>query len=262
VIQKVSRGGVDVRVGRELPGPLALETWVSFEKASVDSTAEVYRDRELLDRESGDDIPFEVLPPSIQDDIDDRPQTRFGAALALDTRRGTGLVTRGLWGKGSVEAVVSSEEDFARLVGDFRTYAPVGRHALLATRLRAGAVTSGAPFYERFYVGGLYTVRGYPSHALSPPQGDLNLATASVELRTAWVGPPSDPRVVGLLFADGGISWGSGDPDHDDGGAGIGYGFRVRIPWAGHLGVDVGTPLSSSPVDEAFHVNLSLGWTF
>jgi hypothetical protein len=36
----------------------------------------------------------------------------------------------------------------------------------------------------------------------------------------------------------------------------------VRIPWAGHLGVDVGTPLSSSPVDEAFHVNLSLGWTF
>ena len=67
---------------------------------------------------------------------------------------------------------------------------------------------------------------------------------------------------MGLAFADLGTGWDPDLPSLDQSAASVGYGFRVRVPWIGPLGVDVGKPLSASPVDEAFRVNLSIGWTY
>jgi outer membrane protein insertion porin family len=258
----IDRGALDLRLGRQLARPFSLDAWVSFETTEADSNAEVYRERASQGLQRGDEVAFADLPPEIQRDLRRRPQARLGLALVLDRRSGGGMGTRGLWGRVSGEGVFSEHGDFGSWQWDLRGYLPVARGALLAARTRAGSVSPEAPFYERFYLGGLYTVRGFPSQSLSPPHGNLNFGTGSLELRTSWIGPDSDPRLVGLMFLDAGVGWNRGAPAAGDIAVGAGYGFRLRVPWLGHIGVDVGRPLTSTPVEEAFHLNASLGWTF
>lgn len=262
VRQEVDRGGLDLRLGRPLSRRWAVEGWLSQETVNADSTAEVDSDRPILGLEKGREIPYEDLPPGIQKDVGQRPQTRFGLSLGLDTRRGRSFATRGLWGRTLGEVVLSREGSFVGWQWDLRGYAPLGRGLMVAARTRAAIVSREAPFYERFYLGGLYTVRGYPDQSLSPPGGNLRAATASVELRSLWIGPPRDPRLVGFLFLDMGVGWDDGGPDLDQGAASIGYGLNVGLPWIDRLGVNVGIPLSPSPVNEAFRIDLAIGWTY
>ncbi len=258
----VSQSGIDLRWGHSLAPRLALESWLSLENADADSTAEVYRTRESRQRQQGDVLDYDELPVAIREDLAAGRQTRLGLALVVDADQGPGLRRRGIWGRAGGEGVAATAGNFARADLDCRIYTPLRRGAQLAVRGRAGVVSAAAPFFERYYLGGLYTVRGYPSQALSPPEGNLRFATWSAELRTAWIGPPENPRLVGLIFADLGMGWNSGNPDRDDCAAGAGYGLRLRMPWIGYLGMDVGRPFSASPVTEGFHLNLSLGWTF
>jgi outer membrane protein assembly factor BamA len=258
----VGRGGVDLRAGHALGGPFAIEGCLSLEGVKADSSAEIYQDSEAAGRDRGDPLPFEDLPDDIRDDLGERKTSRLGGGLVLDDRAGAGLEARGLWGRARLEAAHSDEADFVAGEVDLRGYLPLGSGALLASRVRAAGVSAEAPFYERLYLGGLTTVRGYPSQALSPPAGEGAIATMSLELRTAWVGPPLDPLLTGLAFLDLGAGSAHGVPDLSEGAAGIGYGFRLRLPWIGRIGVDVGCPLSGSPVDEAFHVNAALQWVY
>jgi len=258
----VSRGGLDLGFGIPLGRRVLLETTLSFEGVEPDSSATVYRDREILGRSRGAAVPFAELPASIRADLGRRNQTRLALALQGEARRGTGLEARGLRGRIHLEGVLSDEANFVRATVDGRAYLPLGDGLQAAAHLRGGVVSVEAPFYERSYLGGLYTVRGYPSQSLSPPGGDRGMAAASVELRTAWIGPAADPRVTGLLFLDAGWAGGDGAVDLKDTAVGIGYGIRVRVPWVRRIGLDVGVPLSSSPVDESFHLNFGLGWTY
>jgi outer membrane protein assembly factor BamA len=207
-------------------------------------------------------VAFDELPRDIQLAIERRGRARLGTALVVDSRRGSGLGTSGGWGTLSGEAVRSSGGGFGSFALDARAYAPLGGGVQLATRARAGAVTGEAPFHDRFYLGGLYTVRGFPSQSLSPPEGSRRFGTISAELRSVWVGDPRSPAVSALGFVDVGAASGTLEGMADGVSVGAGYGFRVRAAWIDYLGLDVGFPLTASPVDEAFHVNLSLGWTF
>lgn len=258
----LDRGSADLRVGRALGRTTALEAWLAFETTQVDSNASIYSERASQDRRKGETVPFADLPTAIQRDVRTRPQTRLGLALLVDGRRGAGLEARGVWARAAGEAVASKYGTFGSWQLDVRGYAPLGADVQLAARARAATLTPGAPFYERYHVGGLYTVRGYPSQSLTPPEGALNLGAASLELRTAWWGPASDPRFAAIAFVDAGFGWSHVAPSPRDIASGAGFGFRARVPWLGRLGVDVGRPLSSSPVKEAFHVNGSIGWAF
>lgn len=260
--QRIQRGSTTLRVGRALPGSLALETWLAFESVGVDSNASVYTSRPLAGRNRGDLVPFATLPAAIQRDVRDRRQSRLGLAVKLDRRSGDGLAAHGVWARASAEGVVSDLGNFDAWQADARGYAPLSPGVQLAVRVRGAAVSHLAPFDERYYVGGLYTVRGYPSQSLSPPEGHLNIACASLELRHAWWGPPADPRVAAIAFLDAGTGWSRGTPAVRDASLGAGFGFRARVPWLGRLGIDVAHPMSRSPVHEAFHVYGSLGWAF
>jgi hypothetical protein len=248
-------------VGHRLGGRYAFEAWVGADNTLADSTATLYTDRASIGKERGDDVPFDQLPPEIQNDVGERSQGRLGLALVADGRSGPGgLEMRGTWARLSGEAAFSELGDV-----DHRGrahYVPLGADVQLAARLRAAACSYEAPFYSRYYVGGIYTVRGYASQSLSPPEGELNLGAGSLELRHAWVGPASNPRFSGIAFLDGAVGWSSEPPSTGDLSWGVGVGFRVRLPWFGQVGLDAALPLSPSPLDEAFHLHGSLGWSF
>lgn len=258
----IERGGVDFRIGHKLPASVNLEGSIGWEKVEADSNAEVYQDNGPDERHRGDIVPWDDLPAEIRDDVRRREQTRLGLGLTFDRRTGRGLMTHGIRGRIGGEVVVSRDGDFGSAHADLRGYLPLPSGLQIAARLHAGIVSERAPFYERFYLGGLYTVRGYPSQSLSPPHGHLNIATAGIELRSAWVGEAYDPRLVGIAFLDLGVGGNRSNLEADEGAAGIGYGMRLQLPWIDFLGLDVGLPLSATPVDESFHVNLSLGLTY
>ncbi len=119
-----------------------------------------------------------------------------------------------------------------------------------------------APFYDRLYLGGLYTVRGFPSQSLTRPEGDTWLWHANLEFRAPLLGEGPYPRLTGSLFLDTGQSGSFADNSRGTVATGVGWGMRLRIIDRIYLGLDAGRPLSDSPANEAFHGNLSLGWNF
>lgn len=258
----IERSGLDLRLQHSLHPALSLETWGSIERVRADSSARVYRTSESEDRDQGDEIPFEELPAGIARDLDRGHFPRIGLALNLNARSGGNLLGRGFAGRASGEWIATDEDPFALADFEVRAYRPLPANLQIAARLSYAVASRGAPFYERSYLGGLYTVRGYPSQSLSPPDGDLSMAVLSLELRGPIIGSAENPRLAGLLFVDGGAGWSSGGIAEENTAAGVGYGLRWRLPWVGRLGLDVAHPLSAAPVEEGFHVNLSLGWSF
>ena len=259
IAHPVARGSVEITAGVPLYSKLGLRLSARTETVRPDSSAKL--NVEASDgRGAGTFVPTEELPNEIQGALGERKRTWLGASVVLDRRRGSGLARTGLWGDAGYEVALSRDDrtiHHAHL--DARGYLPRARWQL-ASRVAVESVSEAAPFYDRPYLGGLYAVRGYPSHALSPAGGDLVRATGSIEIRTPLYGAGPHPRVVGLAFLDVGVS--SDHSGESTTAVGVGYGWRVRIPWLGHLGFDVGIPLSDSPVDEAFHGNVSLGWTY
>jgi outer membrane protein insertion porin family len=260
--QRVERRTALLRLGRPAGNASRVAAWLAVESVQADSHAVVYNTPRSGERERGDEIPYEDLPGLIRAGVPRRVQTRVGLSLEWDTRRGEGLERAGFRGRIEAEGVLSPEGDFPAIRADLRSFVGVARGIQLALRTRVMAVGPNAPFFERPYLGGLYTVRGFPSQSLSPPEGSRSLVTLSGELRTAWIGPPENPILVGQVFLDVGTQWSTGAPEPSATAVGIGYGFRIRLPWVRRLGVDVAFPLTRSPVEEAFHVNASLGWTF
>jgi len=178
--------------------------------------------------------------------------------------------TRGFVLKVGVEPVggiLGGDISFVRLVADWRGYYRLVGSLLGALRFRLGAAdpTSGddeIPIYERFYAGGINSVRGYGRWRVGPlvddePVGGRTLVEASIELRH-----PITETISGVVFFDGGqVSLDSYDFPIDDLQYGTGIGARVRTP-IGPLGVDLGFPLDPPPGDQFWQVHVSLGAPF
>lgn len=245
-----------------LPHDFTLEGSLTEGRASADSSARVYAAEDTERRKRGEKIPFEELPGEVQRDLGTRDLVRLGLALAFDTRRGPGLTQRGTRGRLRLNWTVDGGTSYPGGDLDLRATQPIGAGSALASRLHLVLASPRAPFYERPYLGGLYSVRGFPSQSLSPPGGELGTLTGSVELRAPWVGAADRPRLSALLFADAGVGWRHAAPRWDDLSLGAGFGFRWRVPLLDQVGLDVGYPLTRTPAHEAFHVNGSLGWSF
>jgi len=212
----------------------------------------------------GDEVRGDDLPEGISSGLGKDGRVILHADLQHDTRawaHGSGTPVSGLWGRLKTELTLQEERSHVGLQADLRAYrrAPAG---VLALRLRGAAVTKDAAFYDRLYLGGMYTVRGFPTHSLSAPGGDTWLWSGSVEHRSRILGDAKGTRLAGVLFLDAGAS-GTFDTDAFSGvAAGAGYGLRMRIWWLDWIGIDVGFPLTARPVDQRFQLNASIGWSF
>jgi outer membrane protein assembly factor BamA len=265
IAHRLGRGAIGAHVGRRLGASWRVEAGARAETIDADSTAEVNEDDDVRSVSRGDEVAFADLPAGVADDVGERRGEVLHLEIARDTRAArlvAGTPERGFWGRVRFESFLRESAEASALTADLRLYRRAA-NVSLAMRVRGGVIGEGAAFYDRFHLGGLYTVRGFPSQSLSPAEGDTRFWIATLEVRGALVGPTPHPRLAGLLFADAGQGWGERPhEDFADASASAGFGVRLRVPWLAWVGVDFGVPLTDSPVRENFHGNAALGWNF
>ncbi len=251
--------------GHRLSENSLLESVLKVESVKVQDHSEaVYGSEDGLIDE-GQVIPEEDLPPSIARDVGRASRIILELDWQHDTRsheRKVGTPTSGLWGRLKGRAILQNSRSHPGLQADVRWYheAPGG---VLAARMRGALVGNNAPFHDRLYLGGMYTVRGFPTHSLSSPGGDTWLWSGSLEHRSQILGDHKGTKLAGIFFLDAGASGVSDGSDPYSGvAAAAGYGLRMRVWWLDWIGIDVGFPLTDRPVDMRFQVNASIGWSF
>jgi outer membrane protein assembly complex protein YaeT len=194
--------------------------------------------------------------------------------------------TRGEIGRFSVEPVgVGGDVHYLRLIGEGRLYVPLLEGFGGATRLRLGSMqpTDGSvqiPLFERFYAGGIGSVRGYARHRVGPlassllttaqcnakgknfvdcdePVGGRSLVEFSGELRH----PVTETIDIAGFLDAGQVARQSWRFPIDDLQYGIGIGARYRSV-IGPVRVDLGFPLNRRGDDATWQVYLAVGDTF
>jgi len=149
---------------------------------------------------------------------------------------------------------------FSRVITDLRGYYNPFAHVVLAGRLKYGAVSSTAPFWEKFYLGGPNSLRGYDDRSLTPTGGGDRLYQAGAELRFP-IGVRHFPKqlLTGVVFFDMGANLTIDQKlDEDTIFQGAGFGLRFRVPFLGIIRMDMAYPLETG----VKQVQISLGHTF
>lgn len=99
-------------------------------------------------------------------------------ALSWDTRNNRLFPTNGVYATLSTEvsdSVLGSSNDFMRNELNFRFYKPIWGPFVFKANTQWGLITSrdgrGVPIYERYFLGGILDVRGFPLQSLGPRLG-------------------------------------------------------------------------------------------
>ncbi len=201
----------------------------------------------------------------------------LGLGVSYDSRDDRVLARRGLFLNldlsGTSEAL-GSDLSFLRLFAQGASFVPLGqlggRPLTWAQSVRLGVAETGSGEElirsERFFAGGAYSVRGYPTESLGPvedlgfttrPLGGAALLVLNQELRLAL---PRD--LTGLLFLDAGQVW---EQPRELGlrglAVGVGVGVRAATP-LGVLRLDAAFPLDRRPQDPSYKLYLGFGSVF
>lgn len=180
----------------------------------------------------------------------------------LDPRRGVSM-------SAVVEPVggfLGGDADFVRLWGEVRGYLPLPWRLVAAGRVGLGSIEeygdTAVPIWERFYAGGLGSVRGYARRRVGPlvrdePIGGKSIVVTSFELRRRIT------ETIGAAgFVDAGqVTRPSADFLIGDMQVGVGVGARYISP-VGPIRLDLGFPLDRRGDDAAWQVYVSVGQTF
>ncbi len=187
----------------------------------------------------------------------------LSVVLFRDSRNNTDYPTRGFWGSISLTGAGERPDNrfqYNKLVADGRFYRRFYKRSVLAMRLKYAGCGYQTPFYDRFYLGGAMSVRGYEERRLTPVGWGTKLFLTNLEYRI----PISRKRYpqhrwTVAFFLDAGGIWQSKQPvKAQDLYSSWGLGIRARVPILGLMRLDMAFPLNK---DDA-SVHLSLGHTF
>jgi outer membrane protein insertion porin family len=112
------------------------------------------------------------------------------------------------------------------------------------------------PLYERFRLGGIYTVRGFKAYSIGPkaPNGEVLGGDKELLFNFEMLFPlAKEIKLKGLLFFDAGNAWDVGQPYKlDDLRTSVGFGFRwispmgpLRLEWGYNIKPKEGESQSS-----------------
>ncbi|MEM7807661.1 MAG: outer membrane protein assembly factor BamA [Planctomycetota bacterium] len=168
-----------------------------------------------------------------------------------------GVEAFGTFGGPSFQRATAGANLFVPLFTDARE-----RTVVFEMRGDAGAIFDDAPFFERFYAGGIGSVRGFRFRGISPRDGNANDAIGGDYSLTgsAAVGfPLYDETLRGVFFTD----FGSVDSDArlTTMRVSAGFGFRIQLGALQNvpLAFDFAWPLNRRPEDDLQVFSFSLG---
>jgi len=198
----------------------------------------------------------------------------FRGSLTRDRTDSRWMPTTGDRFQLSYEQVVGTDI-FGKAGADYRIYRTVyvdalDRKHILAGRVTFGQITGDAPVFEKFYAGGIGSMRGFSFRGISPrgkarnggsdndPIGGDMLFLAGME----YSFPLVTDKLRGVVFLDTGTV--EGDFGFTSYRASAGVGLRWTIPFFGPvpMALDFGFPLMKEAEDDTQIFSFSLGWTF
>jgi len=159
--------------------------------------------------------------------------------------------------------IILGTTNFTKYILDASTFFSISGDLVLALHASMGYATgfgdtSDIPFYEKFFVGGTDTVRGYGERVLSPQDagtaiGGNFMTVGNVELRFPIYGP-----IFGTAFFDAGQAWNHvTDFDAANVPTSVGLGLRIMIGGALMIRLDYGHGFSPlAPVGGQLHFNM------
>lgn len=151
---------------------------------------------------------------------------------------------------GKYELLVEIVDDFNKYNLNLNRYINLSHNQILLLSSKSGYIAGDASFYERFYVGGIDTVRGYKERGLTTTPGN-KLLVLTTEYRLGLT-----DFLQGILFADAGYSWEKGKKVNlDDMEYGIGTGLRVYHPLIGGMNINFGYGLDKK--DWEIHIGIT-----
>ena len=244
------RGGYMASVGKRFPNRWYVELSGRLEDVRLNS----------LDHDA---------PPEV---VEDKGDTFLAGPKLTFTRDRTDsrwLPSTGDRFQFSIEQIVGGAS-FTEAVVDYRYYRTVwvdalDRKHILAGRVTAGAIGGDAPVFERFYGGGIGSIRGFDYRGVSPrsngtdePIGGDFLFLAGGEYTFPLVGE----QLRGVVFIDTGTVEENFQVTSYR--AAGGFGVRWVIPLLGQvpMSFDFGFPFSKDSQDDTQIFSFSIGWTF
>lgn len=257
--QKIERAGGEVSFGVGSRGSARFSFGVRAERIRPDSA--------FTDVESQNDFGYIALPSPLGQQLGRVTQTGLFLRVVRDSRDSPVYPTTGSFARFrlvSNNSWLGGDQIFTRAEIDASRHIGIGGSGVFSARVAGGIVSTGTPYYDRFYIGGIYSIRGFASWSLSGPGGDDGYWLANAEIRWRLAGGSErNPRLIALVFADAGQGYRRDESfDARDIYAGAGYGLRFRLPWVGTLGFDIGIPLTDDRTGDPFQFHGSLGFSF
>ena len=205
--------------------------------------------------------------------------------LTYDTRNDRMFPSAGQFTTGSAEiahAYLGSDSEFLRLLARTRWYFNPFWKVVLKLNATVGYVTPisadrQVPIFERFFVGGIFDVRGYQRFSLGPQLavaserepgttltpfnvGGNKKLVFNVELEIPILPPPVGIR--GVIFFDAGKAYNDDELfDPRNMFFSVGFGFRWFSP-VGPLRFEWGIPLNPRPQDDPIVFEFTIGNSF
>ncbi len=210
----------------------------------------------------------------LRDEEGKNTTSSLSLTLTHDTRDNIYNPTKGVLLSGTGEmagGVLSGDRDFWKITGLGSTYFKHFDVNVLELKIRGGVAdnyddTVAVPIYERYYVGGANTIRGYRERRVGPrdpgnrePIGGEAFWVANIEESF-----PIVPNLIkGALFFDTGNAFDEID-NFGSGGtySGVGAGVRIKTP-IGPVKLDAGYPLDDIEGEKKavrFYFNISQGF--
>lgn len=169
--------------------------------------------------------------------------------------------TKGMTHQFSVEyggGILGGDDDFIKYIADANHYFPIFLETVIHLHAQAGYIMENGgdqiPPFERFYLGGMNSVRGYEERSISPlyddqdasqgyDEGDEKGGNKSFFFNAEYLVPiHKEMGILGLVFFDAGKAWDEDENVDADLYKSVGAGVRWYSP-LGPLRLEYGYPL-------------------
>lgn len=246
------RLGGDVRFGKELG---------EYNRADLMYSYQVVDIANVLDTASS----------IIKEDAGNHYVGAVGLTLSRDTRDSWILPARGYRIAINPEiAGLGGDTNYYKITGSGSIYFPLFFEHILRLGMQAGVAqqydgSNHVPIFERFFLGGANTVRGFEYRDISPRDSNNEpIGGDTMGMATAEYTFPLITRVRGAFFYDiGGVFPKAGQFDFGNLDAAVGVGIRLNLP-IGPIQVDYGWPVMKDEAnrDENGRLSFTMGSTF